>query len=71
MWEWTSSSLAAYPGMTPFPDSMLQYRVLRGGAFDTSDSLATGFVRGDLKVTSTAGELPKAGFRCVVPIRGK
>lgn len=64
VWEWTSSALQAYPGGAPLPDSMAQYRVIRGGAFDTQDSLATGWIRGYLKAASTAAALPKVGFRC-------
>ena len=65
VWEWTSSALVSYPGAPPLPDSMAQYRVIRGGAFDTNDSLAGGWMRGYLKATSPAASLDKTGFRCV------
>jgi serine/threonine protein kinase len=65
VWEWTSSSLRGYPGGVALPDSMSQYRVIRGGAFDTNDSLATGWVRGYAKATALGSQLPNTGFRCV------
>jgi formylglycine-generating enzyme required for sulfatase activity/tRNA A-37 threonylcarbamoyl transferase component Bud32 len=64
VWEWTSSPMAAYPGALPLPDSLAQYRVIRGGAFDTSDSVATAWWRGYMKATSPASALPNTGFRC-------
>jgi len=60
--------MSAYPGATPFPDSMKEYRVIRGGAFDTSDSIATAWTRGYSKVTASPSDLQNTGFRCVVPI---
>jgi len=68
VWEWTSSPMSAYPGATPFADSMSQYRVIRGGAFDTSDSIATTWTRGYSKVTAPPSDLANTGFRCVVPM---
>ncbi len=67
VWEWTGTAMHAYPGALPLPDSMKQYRVIRGGAFDTSDSIATGWMRGYFKASAAAKDLPKIGFRCVVP----
>lgn len=64
VWEWTSSSLRAYVGSPALPDSLAQYRVIRGGAFDTSDSLATGWMRGYFEASTPAANLPKTGFRC-------
>ena len=68
VWEWTSSPITAYPGARSLPDSMSQFRVIRGGAFDTSDSLATGWWRGYLKATTTPDLLPNTGFRCAAGI---
>lgn len=65
VWEWTSSPMRAYPGAPAMADSMGQYRVIRGGAFDTNDSNATTWMRGYLKATATPTELPNTGFRCV------
>jgi formylglycine-generating enzyme required for sulfatase activity len=64
VWEWTSSPMAAYPGAPTLPDSLAQYRVIRGGAFDTIDSVATAWWRGYMKATSPASALPNTGFRC-------
>jgi len=66
VWEWTSSPMTAYPGATALPDSLRNYRVIRGGAFDTNDSMATGFVRGYARATARPEDLPNTGFRCVV-----
>jgi iron(II)-dependent oxidoreductase len=63
-WEWTSSSMRAYPGAPAMSESLSQYRVIRGGAFDTNDSLATGWMRGYLKASALPAELPNTGFRC-------
>jgi iron(II)-dependent oxidoreductase len=65
VWEWTSSPMGAYPGAPALGESLSQYRVIRGGAFDTSDSLATGWMRGYQKASALPAELPKIGFRCV------
>ena len=66
VWEWTSSSFEAYPGGAALPDSMRNYRVSRGGAFDTIDSLATASLRGRLRFDTPAAELVNTGFRCAV-----
>jgi iron(II)-dependent oxidoreductase len=65
VWEWTRSAMSGYPGAEVMADSMAQYRVIRGGAFDTSDSIATAWTRGYLKATTLPAELPNTGFRCV------
>ncbi|MEO8335419.1 MAG: bifunctional serine/threonine-protein kinase/formylglycine-generating enzyme family protein [bacterium] len=67
VWEWTSSSFAAYPGAPALPDSMRNYRVSRGGGFDTIDSLATTTLRGRLRFDTPAATLVNTGFRCMVP----
>jgi formylglycine-generating enzyme required for sulfatase activity/tRNA A-37 threonylcarbamoyl transferase component Bud32 len=67
VWEWTSSTFSAYPGAAPLPDSMKAYRVSRGGAFDTIDSLATASLRGRLREDTPAADLVNTGFRCIVP----
>ena len=68
VWEWTSSPMAAYPGAAPLADSLRSYRVIRGGAFDTDDALATAWLRGYAKSTARPEDLPNTGFRCVVPV---
>ncbi|MDB4873818.1 MAG: hypothetical protein JWM41_264 [Gemmatimonadetes bacterium] len=69
VWEWTSSPMASYPGAAALPDSMSEHRVIRGGAFDTADTVATGWWRGHLRVTAGGSELPNTGFRCVAGAR--
>jgi formylglycine-generating enzyme required for sulfatase activity len=64
VWEWTSSTLRAYSDTAPLPDSMSQYRVIRGGAFNTLDTIATAWWRGYLKATADASQLQSTGFRC-------
>jgi formylglycine-generating enzyme required for sulfatase activity/tRNA A-37 threonylcarbamoyl transferase component Bud32 len=71
VWEWTGSTLSAYPGAPPLPDSMSNYRVSRGGGFDTFDSLATASLRGRLRFDTPAAALVNTGFRCVVPLLAK
>jgi formylglycine-generating enzyme required for sulfatase activity/tRNA A-37 threonylcarbamoyl transferase component Bud32 len=71
VWEWTSSPLHAYPGATALADTMSQYRVIRGGAFDTSDSIATGWMRGYARATAQSTDLAMTGFRCVVGDAGR
>jgi serine/threonine protein kinase len=66
VWEWTSSAMRAYPGARALSESLSQYRVIRGGAFDTSDSLATGWMRGYLKASALPADLPNTGFRCAL-----
>lgn len=66
VWEWTSSPMLPYPGAPKDAPSLPEYRVIRGGAFDTGDSLATGWIRGYLKATAGPAELPNTGFRCAV-----
>ena len=68
VWEWTSSALSAYPGAPALPDSMQNYRVSRGGAFDSYDSLATASLRGRLRADTPGSLLTNTGFRCVVPL---
>ena len=67
VWEWTSSPLTIYAGAPPqpaLPTEMSRYRVIRGGAFDTADSLAKGWMRGYLEATTAPEQLPNTGFRC-------
>ena len=66
VWEWTSSELTAYPGAPALPDSMKAYRVSRGGAYDTIDSLATASLRGRLRYDTPGDALKNTGFRCVL-----
>jgi serine/threonine protein kinase len=64
VWEWTSSAMTAYPGGAALPDSLRRYRVIRGGAFDTPDRVATTWFRGFNRPDAPAIELATTGFRC-------
>ena len=66
VWEWTSSAMRAYPGARALPDSMAQFRVIRGGASNTPESLATIWVRGYARPDSPRQALQYTGFRCAM-----
>jgi formylglycine-generating enzyme required for sulfatase activity/tRNA A-37 threonylcarbamoyl transferase component Bud32 len=70
VWEWTSSRYAAYPGGKPMQLSDIYY-VVRGGAYNTQDQLATATLRGAAKPTTDnrARDLAQTGFRCVMSPR--
>jgi formylglycine-generating enzyme required for sulfatase activity len=68
VWEWTMTPMGGYPGRV-LPDSMARYFVIRGGAFDTADSLASATYRGYLRPETAREDLSRTGFRCVMPIR--
>ena len=68
VWEWTGSRMAAYPGASPTAPATRGY-VIRGGAYDTADSLAAPSFRGGPLPSDMARELlARTGFRCVVPV---
>jgi iron(II)-dependent oxidoreductase len=68
VWEWTGSRMDAYPGGAALPASPNAY-VIRGGAFDTADSLAApAFRGGPLPADMDRALLARTGFRCVVPV---
>jgi len=69
VWEWTSSAYHAYPGGRAFADSMQQFRVIRGGAFSTPDSIATSSVRGYNRPVAPRDQLALTGFRCAMSVR--
>ena len=72
VWEWTSSPLVAYAGGAALDDSLSEYRVIRGGAFDTSDEVASAWWRGYQKANTPASKLANTGFRCAMsPTRGR
>src|SRR5205823_5752806 len=64
VWEWTASAMGAYPGAPAMPDSMGQFRVIRGGAFDSRDDVATGWFRGFNFPSTDRENLKTTGFRC-------
>jgi len=67
VWEWTRSPAAAYPGGAASPPREGMY-VIRGGAYNTPDSIADATRRGWEPATGlTRAELAATGFRCLVP----
>lgn len=69
VWEWTSSLMVAYPGGAAPPRGD-QYYVIRGGAFNTPDSIADATRRGYQPTTTRdRTDLSSTGFRCVAPLR--
>lgn len=70
VWEWTMTPMSGYPGH-PVPDSMKRYYVIRGGAFNTADSLATATYRGYLSPQTAPADLSFTGFRCAMPVRAE
>lgn len=68
VWEWTGSRMVAYPGGT-VPAAAANSYVIRGGAYDTVDSLAApSFRGGPLPADMARDLLARTGFRCVVPV---
>ncbi len=66
VWEWTRSPATAYPGGAAPPRSEGMY-VIRGGAFNTPDSIADATRRGWEPATGLARDaLAYTGFRCAV-----
>ncbi len=67
VWEWTESHASAYPGGSAPPRSNATDFVIRGGAYNTPDSVADATRRGYLPAMSA--DLSYTGFRCVVPAK--
>ena len=68
VWEWTSSPMAAYPGGAVPPGSGGNY-VIRGGAYNTPDSIAEATRRGYLPATTAdRRDIAATGFRCALPL---
>lgn len=64
VWEWTSSPMRGYPGGAALADSLAGFRVIRGGAFNTPDAIATAWVRGYSRPMTSPSDLEFTGFRC-------
>ena len=64
VWEWTASSLAAYPGGKLPSKPTGDLRVIRGGSYESSNEHATTTYRGWL-ARATAKSYDQTGFRCV------
>jgi serine/threonine protein kinase len=71
LWEWTSSPVRAYPGAPALPDSMREFRVIRGGAADTPMALATPWFRGYGPRVTRREFLSQTGFRCADAASGR
>jgi formylglycine-generating enzyme required for sulfatase activity len=69
VWEWTSSAATAYPGGTAAARSAGTY-VIRGGAYDSEDRVATATHRGYMPPAISRSSLDKTGFRCAVSLPG-
>ena len=68
VWEWTSSTLEQYPGGPALADSMRQFKVIRGGAFNTPNAYATSWHRGWAPPATKPDELEFTGFRCAMTL---
>jgi serine/threonine-protein kinase len=65
VWEWTASELTAYTGgRVPPPPFPADWRVIRGGSFDTKRNQATTTYRRGYPARG-ARDYSKIGFRCV------
>src|SRR5262249_21363051 len=70
VWEWTNSPMQAYPGAPPLPGAFRdEFRVIRGGAFNSSDAIATVWNRGYNRPSTQPEDLAWTGFRCMMPAR--
>ncbi len=68
VWEWTSSPAAAYPGGAA-PALAPGLYIIRGGAYNSYDNIATTVFRGLATPAAGRGDLAATGFRCVMPVR--
>ena len=70
VWEWTSSRLVAYPGGSIPANYPGGAYVIRGGAYNTPDAMASASLRGGVPPNvSNRSELAQTGFRCAMPLR--
>jgi formylglycine-generating enzyme required for sulfatase activity len=67
VWEWTTSTPRSYGDGSPFGTA--DERVIRGGAHNTDDTIATTWRRVAFRPTGTAADFDVTGFRCVMPAR--
>jgi serine/threonine protein kinase len=64
VWEWTGSPMTAYPGGKQLADSLANFMVIRGGAFNTPAEFATTWTRGYNRPATAREALEYTGFRC-------
>ena len=70
VWEWTSSRLVAYPGGSVPAGFPRGAYVIRGGAYNTPDAIASASLRGGvLPSVGDRSGLAQTGFRCAMPLR--
>jgi iron(II)-dependent oxidoreductase len=69
VWEWTRSPMQSYPGAPAMADSLRNFYVIRGGAFNVPESVATPWYRGYNRPATSRDQLTTTGFRCVMPAR--
>jgi formylglycine-generating enzyme required for sulfatase activity/tRNA A-37 threonylcarbamoyl transferase component Bud32 len=68
VWEWTSSQAGNYPGGSGAARDAGSY-VIRGGAFNSFDAIATATFRGLANPTAPRSDLAATGFRCAMSVR--
>jgi iron(II)-dependent oxidoreductase len=66
VWEWTSSPYKPYASGAPASGG---YYVIRGGAYNTVDSLASGIFRAAAEPATSRDRLFATGFRCAMAAR--
>lgn len=68
VWEWTASSLTAYPGGQLPIKPTSDMRVIRGGAYDSDENAATTTYRRGYPASGNY-DYSKIGFRCVRDVK--
>ena len=68
VWEWTNSAPTPYAVGSALPDSMRNFRVIRGGAFNTPSKFATSWHRGYAPQVAQPDDLEFTGFRCAMSL---
>jgi formylglycine-generating enzyme required for sulfatase activity len=66
VWEWTSSPFRSYSDPTASGSGLY---VIRGGAYNSYDQIATSFFRGRAQPAAPRSDLAATGFRCVMSVR--
>jgi serine/threonine protein kinase len=66
VWEWTASPFHSYSDPTASGSDLY---VIRGGAYNSYDQIATSFFRGRAQPAAARSDLAATGFRCVMSVR--